>query len=229
MKFYIVTCSDERLERFKRSSTPLNINFEIVKSFIASDEIVRRRANMCVKQQKSEFRLAAGCLGHMKAMKQILESGEEYGVVIEDDVIFHKQFKAIIDICERYMRENSHVDIVTIGFVNFPFGTIEVCEGIPFVKNVQRGNPWGTQCYMIRKSYAKRFLDIFEKDDDISKCYNDVFSPDWVIFDVALGCNRSSLCYPYAVESPNEQSFGHNAPSNKPNLFAHINIRDFYV
>lgn len=230
MKFYVVTCSDERIKRFKTSSNPLNIEFEIVKSFNATDEVVLRRGKTCFERDTSIPRLTAACLGHMKAMQEIVDSGEDHGVIIEDDVIFHKQFNYVVNVCEQYMIEKPTVGIVTIGFVNFPVGTtVDIYQGIPLIKNVGMGNPWGTQCYMISASYAKKFLSIFQANDDISKCYSDTFSPDWVIFDPMLGCNRTTLYYPYAVESPFEQTIGLVGQSNKPDLFKYLNKDNFYV
>lgn len=220
MKVYVVNCDTGRFDRMKNASKFNSIELEYVKSYISTDEIVTRRGSRAIERKMTEPRLVAMTLGHMKAIEEFLKSNEDIGIIAEDDVRFHNEFEQYADICSSYIR-GSNVDVLSVGFVNFPFGKKISYSGISIIENVGLGNPWGAQCYMITREYASRFLEIF-KEEDISLPYSNYFSPDWVIFDPVLGTRRSTLCLPIAIESPDEQSIGITG-SNKPNL---LNILD---
>jgi GR25 family glycosyltransferase involved in LPS biosynthesis len=226
MKIYVVSCDSGRFDRMSKSIQNTNISLEFVKSYVTTDEIVSIRGQTCLDRKMSEPRLIAMTLGHMKAMQCIIDSNEEIGIIAEDDVRFHKDFEILINQYKDYML-NSETDVLSLGFVNFPRGNPILFNNIKILENVQLGNPWGTQCFMITRNFAMRFLNIF-KEDDLSIPYSNCFSPDWVIFDPILGTKRSTLMSPIAVESPDEQSIG-VIGSNKPNLFIILNKNDFML
>ena len=223
MKIYVVSCDTGRFERMKQTTS---IPLEFVKSYISSDEIVSRRGQKCIDRKTGEARLIAMTLGHMKAMQCLVDSNEEIGIIAEDDVRFHKKFQELLPDCQSYLKESNN-DILCLGFVNFPRGNFIKYKNLKIIERVGLGNPWGTQCYMITRDFAMRFLDIF-KEEDLSLPYANHFSPDWVIFDPILGTKRSTLAIPIAIESPDEQSIS-VIGTNKPNLFAILNKSDYHL
>ena len=186
----------------------------IVDSPKANDPEVLTRGATCLEKKTSYATGIAATLGHIRAMKQLYNDGAPWGIIIEDDVRFHKQFNAIVAKLEAGVKD---ADIVSLGFVNFPNGNLSVCNGISLIKDVQLSNPWGAQCYMITREYAKHLVDTFS-GPDLYEPYKGHFVTDWVLFDPILGCRRHTLTLPIAVEDPTEPTIA--GSDNKPDLFA---------
>jgi GR25 family glycosyltransferase involved in LPS biosynthesis len=227
MKIYIVSCNSGRVERLTNASKSLNLDFEVIYSLTGSDPEVQERGKQCFEKNLSFPNGFAATLGHLKAMKRLVDSGESHAMIIEDDVRFHKDFNKYIEHIQNYMIENK-VDVTSIGFVNFPVGyTQKYILDIPVLETVGLGNPWGCQCYMISSEYANHLWNLFQ-DGDPSEKYSNNFLADWVLYDPILRCNRSTITIPICVESPSEPStLGDN--SNKPNLLATLNREDFLL
>jgi GR25 family glycosyltransferase involved in LPS biosynthesis len=227
MNVYAVSCDPGRADRLRAAAAPLGLNIVIVDSPLASDPEVVRRGRTCFERDSAYPTGMAATLGHMRAMQRLVDSGDAWAIIIEDDVRFHVAFKEIVASVEPLL--DGSVDVISLGFCNYP-GQMdgEVCHinGIPFFKNVSLGNPWGAQCYMITREYARRFLDIF-REDDVSVPYAYKFVTDCVIFDPVLGCRRHTLTYPIAVESPEEQSLAGNY--NKYPMLNDMDPSQFYL
>lgn len=225
MKIYVVNGHEGRVSTFLESCKPLNLDVEFIKSYALDDPELLEKGRKHIETNKCTTRLLSCTMTHMKCMKKIVESNEPFGIIVEDDIRFHKQFNEIMEICNSYMTDNfEDIDILSIGFVNIPHSTnIINYNGLSIIENVSLGNPWGAQCYLINRKYAKKFLDVFS--EDFYKNYQGPFSADWVIFDPIVGCRRSTLTVPYAIESEFEQP---SVPSNKPSLFTTLSRNDFY-
>jgi len=225
MKVYVVNGHESRKSGFLKACTPLHLEVEFVKSYTLDDPELLEKGKDHLENNTCTVGLLSCTMTHMKCMQKIVDSNEPFGVIVEDDVRFHKQWNDLIDICYNYMTDNfESVDILSIGFVNIPHSnTIVHYNGMKIIENVSLGNPWGAQCYMISRSYAITFLELFR--EDFYKHYKGPFSADWVIFDPIIGCRRSTLSIPFVVESESEQP---SAPSNKPNLFQILKKDEFY-
>lgn len=229
MKVYAVTCDPARMERLRNKASPLNLDIQDVNSPLFTDQEVVRRGKTCFEKGTAYPTGLAATIGHIRAMQRLVDSGDQFAIIVEDDVRFHRDFNNSLPILEKYMRKHD-VDILSIGFVNLPSTTmnnITFYHGIPIVERVSVSNPWGAQCYMIRKSYANFFTQIFSVDD-LSIPYSNKFVTDHVIFDsTELYCKRSSLMFPIVIECPDEQSIAGN--NNKPNLLIHFKKEHFYM
>ena len=146
----------------------------------------------------------------------VLELGARYGSVscIINSKLNVKTNQVVVEPDERVWN--------ALGFVNIPFGATTVYDNIEIIENTYVSNPYGTQCYMIRRRHAKKLVDFFSVDD-IYSVYQDRFIADYTIFatDDKLKCNRTSLKFPIVIEDLSEQSIIGN--NNKPNL---LNILD---
>lgn len=224
MRIYAVSCNEGRATRLLSSAEPLELftDIEIVASPLGTDEEVVRRGKACFERDSAYPTGLAATLGHMRAMRRLVESGDRMAMIVEDDVRFHKDFRRRCGIVAANMEG---VDVFTTGYVNFPYGTEEDMGGLKVIKNVQLGNPWGAQGYVITAEYAARFLSIFEADD-LSGPYSYKFVTDCVIFDPVLGCRRHTLVDPIVVEDPDEQTLAGN--NNKPPLFGRLNRDDYW-
>jgi GR25 family glycosyltransferase involved in LPS biosynthesis len=227
MNVYAVSCDPGRADRLRAAAAPLGLNIVIVDSPLASDPEVVRRGRFCFERDSAYPTGLAATLGHMRAMQRLVDSGDAWAIIIEDDVRFHVAFKKIVESVEPLL--DGTVDVISLGFCNYPGhmdGEVSHINSVPFFKNVSLGNPWGAQCYMITRDYARRFLDIF-REDDVSVPYAYKFVTDCVMFDPVLGCRRHTLTYPIAVESPEEQSLAGNY--NKYPMLNDMDPSRFYL
>jgi len=227
MKVYAVTCNEDRMVRLRNAAEPLNLEIVAVQSPLYTEEEVQRRGKTCFERGTSYPTGMAATLGHIRAMQKFLDSEDEFAMIVEDDVRFHKNFNEYIKTLENYMQTHN-VDIFSIGFCSVPvsYGITEYIDDIEMMENVGISNPWGAQCYIIRYSYAKYFTELFSVDD-VSIPYQNHFVTDWVIFDTVLGCKRSTLMAPIVIESPDEQTLAGSV--NKPDMFQIVIKNDFYL
>jgi GR25 family glycosyltransferase involved in LPS biosynthesis len=224
MRIYAVSCNEGRAQRLLTAAAPLQLDIVIVPSPKADDPEVVHRGRTCIEKNMSYPTGIAATIGHIRAMKQLVEDGFQWGIVIEDDVRFHKEFSTIVNTLEASVTD---ADIVSLGYVNFPVGTREYVQEIPIIKNVGLSNPWGAQCYMITRSYAKHLVELFYWVDDLYIPYEGHFVTDWVLFDPRLGCRRHTLVHPIAVEDPNEPTIA--GSNNKCDLFTILQRDVFYM
>ena len=222
MRIYTVSCSPERADRLRSVASPLDLDIVIIDSPKSDDPEVIHRGRTSLETKMGYPTGIAATIGHIRAMKQLVDDGFPWGIIIEDDVRFRKDFSRIVDILESSV---SDADIISLGYVNFPHGTVELIGDIPIIKNVHLSNPWGAQCYMITRSYAQHLVDLFYDVDDLYTPYKGHFVTDWVLFDPILGCRRHTLTSPIAVEEPNEPTIA--GSTNKPDLFLHLQRESF--
>jgi len=224
MKVYVVSCSPSRVKRLKNAAEPLHLDFIVVDSPLANDEEVLRRGKNC--HGGSYASGIAATIGHIRAMEKIALEDDPYAIIVEDDVRFHVDYNRYLEMCETYMNRK-RCDILSIGFVNYP----KISNGfyekeLLIQENVELGNPWGAQAYIITKEYATYFSRLFS-EDDLSLPYSGKFVTDCVIFDPILNCRRSTLSHCIVIESPDEQTIAGN--NNKPNLFNIVKREWFHM
>ena len=224
MRIYAVSCNEGRAERLKTAAAPLSLDIAIVSSPKADDPEVVYRGRTSLETKMGYPTGIAATIGHIRAMKQLVDDGFEWGIIIEDDVRFRTDFNEVVTCLEKSVTD---ADIVSLGYVNFPQGIPEYIENIPILKNVGLSNPWGAQCYMITRKYAQHLVNLFYSVDDLYTPYNGHFVTDWVLFDPVLGCRRHTLIEPVAVEDPTEPTIA--GSNNKPDLFTTLNREAFYL
>lgn len=234
MKIYIVSCNPGRVERLFNASKSLNLDFEVVNSPLSTDEEVQQRGKKAFETEKAYPGGLAATLGHLKAMRKFVDSEKELSIIIEDDVRFHNDWNKYILIIEEYFKK-SEMNVMTIGFLskttdknlyNNTIQPLNIGENLEVYENVGVSNPWGCQCYMIKREFALKFLDLFE-DKEITDSYSGDFVTDIVIYDPVIGCRRSTLLKPIAIECPYEQSIvGSN---NKPPIQSLVNPYEFKI
>ena len=216
MRIYAVNCDRGRAYRLTSAAAPLNLDIVLIPSPLASDPEVIQRGATCLEVKSSYPTGIAATIGHLRAMEALIRDGDPWGIIIEDDVRFRKDFKDVVAILERNVRD---ADIISLGFVNFPIGYTESISGIPLIKNVSLSNPWGAQCYMITRQYAQHLVNLFS-GDDLYAPYHGHFVTDWVLFDPILGCRRHTLVDPIAIEGWDEQTIA--GSNNKANLWLSV-------
>jgi GR25 family glycosyltransferase involved in LPS biosynthesis len=103
-----------------------------------------------------------GCMyGHFIAIKQFLDTGNEIGIICEDDVMLRKDFAEELPIIiANFERQN--LDVLMLGYLNTTDAPARVVHNKPLKSaafsyhNYDTDvNIWGTQMYMIRRSHAE--------------------------------------------------------------------------
>jgi GR25 family glycosyltransferase involved in LPS biosynthesis len=227
MRIYAVNCDKGRAERLYAAAAPLNLDIVMVPSPLASSEEVVRRGKTCFERGTSYPTGCAATLGHLRALEQFVAEGDYLGIIIEDDVRFHRDFVRIVTAMTGHMLSGK-TDVLSLGYVNIPIGERTWVGTELVIRNVGVSNPWGAQCYMVTRIYADFLVKMF-KEDDLSLPYTNHFVTDWVLFDPVNGCRRDTMILPIAIESPDEQTIA--GSTNKPDIITQceLNPNDFYL
>jgi GR25 family glycosyltransferase involved in LPS biosynthesis len=256
MKVYAVSCSPDRMERLRAKASPLNLEIITVDSpYLTDPEVLQRGKNHLEKELGYPGGIAA-TIGHIRAMKMFLETNEETCLIVEDDVRFHKNFNQYISDVDDIMKSTSiDVFIVGYCSlcapcyechgrwstynqeIMFSFKTCEYClsktlqhNSILYYSDETEGigvsNPYGAQGYVVRREFAKKFVDLFSVED-LYSAYPKYFVTDITIFDKhpPVSCRLHVLRTPIVVEDRNEQTIASN--TNKPNLDGLVSFSDF--
>lgn len=225
MRIYVVNCDKGRADRLWNSARPLDLELVFIPSPLANDPEVLRRGKNSLEHSESYATGIAATIGHIRAMKSFLKSNDPLAMIVEDDVRFHSAFHHVNRIVERYMLLHPEVGIMSVGFCSPVIGASEDIEpGIPMVRNVDVGNPYGAQAYIISRAFAQNFTNVFSADD-IYSVWKGNFVTDQVIFHPMFGV-RHSLVLPYVAESPDEQTIAGN--NNKHDMMQWVGGRSVF-
>jgi len=227
MRIYAVNCDKGRADRLYAAAAPLNLDIVLVPSPLASSNEVVRRGKTCFERGTSYPTGCAATIGHLRALEQFVADGDPLGIIIEDDVRFHRDFVRIVNAMTPHMLIGE-TDVLALGYVNMPIGNRDWVGTELIIRNVGVSNPWGAQCYMVTRVYADFLVKMF-KEDDLSIPYSNHFVTDWVLFDPDNGCRRDTMILPIAIESPDEQTIA--GSTNKPNIVEQCGLStiDFYL
>jgi len=138
-------------------------------------------------------------------------SDKEYGIFCEDDIYIHKDFANIVyKLIEDTNTNTNQFDIILLGYLlgyklEFNHAQLEIIYQISDLPFFVRNYPfdlWGTQMYMISRSFAKILLDKYYHtyaDQTIVNKSLIHFSADWTI---TKNTTKRALVYPpLAVEN----------------------------
>ena len=87
-------------------------------------------------------------------------------ICMEDDVVLHKDFEDIVQKCATFLKAQQSPSRLSIGYVNPPVNIsfVESVGNLTFSKlHSQKGDPWGTQGYMLNSTYVDAALEKYEK------------------------------------------------------------------
>jgi len=165
-KFYCLTYKNERRRaNMEQRMQKCNIDCEFIEG-VNVDEDVRIKNETFDKKTKAMW----SCMfGHLKAIETFYKSNNEYAIICEDDIYLRKDINEYIpDIITDFKHFN--LDILLLGYLVLSEPTKEYfgyfnpkqdpklgCVKSPFTYS-QYGWLWGTQMYMINRSYADTIL-----------------------------------------------------------------------
>ena len=168
MKVYLVNMdrSTDRLEIMQRRLSALGLKFERVAAVDGSK--LTEAENGCVISPNWRYPYfltpgEVGCfLSHRKCWQKLIDSGDSWALVLEDDSVFHPKAK-------EYFQSTSWipegVQLVQFSFAKdstFSDKSVLLANGNRLVR-VKHSSPCGTYAYMISRDAAKKALELSNK------------------------------------------------------------------
>lgn len=195
---YIINCNNNgRKERMENRMKTLNLNFEIVKGIEKDDLFL---------PQKVSTLPTAIMLSHLKAIRKFVQSGEEIGIIGEDDIHLKKTFPDdILAVTEKFKK--MQLDVLLLGYlINFdirPYYNFQLIEKMdPYSYHEYPDDLWGAQLYMISRKYGQYLLDKYNLEYLLSNTDKN-FSSDWII---TKDGKRAAIYPMLAIEEGNTAS-----------------------
>jgi Glycosyltransferase family 25 (LPS biosynthesis protein) len=184
-----------------------------------------------------ELNLSSCMLGHMDMISKFYyESEKEYGIFCEDDICIHdelgKHLPAIIDECKKF-----DIQLVMFGYLmNYNVDYNGMC-GHCLISTVKPDEQfkiytyndefWGTQMYMISKTYAKELLEkyglgyamVLKNNPDGYTSY----CADWIITKKTK--KRAIVFPPLCIENGDVDHYEHHGQRvfHKESYTKHVN------
>lgn len=165
MKVYLVNMdrSPDRLEIMQRRLSALGLKFERVAAVDGSK--LTEAENGCVISPNWRYPYfltpgEVGCfLSHRKCWQKLIDSGDSWALVLEDDSVFHPK---AVDYFRSIEWIPAGVQLVQFSFANdTTFSDKSVClqNGSHLVR-VKHSSPCGTYAYMISREAAQKALEL---------------------------------------------------------------------
>jgi GR25 family glycosyltransferase involved in LPS biosynthesis len=105
-----------------------------------------------------------GCLlSHLRAIRKFVKTGDSECIICEDDILFHQDFRNQYQ--DVYANVPSDAPLVMLSYIvaqwDFKWGGNDhrkenLCQ-------MTEGSTWGTQIYLIRRSYAIKCLSKYDR------------------------------------------------------------------
>ena len=172
MPLFIINCDihKNRLDKFKKSAKNAKLKFckeSCVNGKKFTDDIIYKmythKPQIVKKADITPIEISI-TMSHLNAWIKILESGSEYGMVMEDDVILRKSFKKNVDLTLRKLEENKkEFDILFLWNGNwnntksFMKKILKINDKIT-IKQEMEAFTSGTVCYIITRKFIKKLL-----------------------------------------------------------------------
>ena len=172
---YIISCDEQRKKRMRARFNKLNIKpkfncFTDISNIESQFNITLTVPDKCM-------------LSHMDSIQKFYNSNKPLGIICEDDIYIHKNFNEEIEKIITFINQNNY-DIVLLSYLlNYKppncyhnlITTFDNYTAYDFNKDL-----WGTQMYMLTRTYAKYLLDHFPINWKFENI-NNPWAADWII------------------------------------------------
>jgi hypothetical protein len=159
-------------------------------------------------------RLWSVTYGHLDMIRMFLESGKDFGLFCEYDVMISKALSQQLPALMADYAE-MQLDVMLLGYMttfkiegwHAGYATRSVSSERPHLYHNYPDHQWGVHLYMLDRAGAQKALDAFAHgyaDANVADP-NKPFSPDWTISKLA---NRA-LVYPMLAVEDGTDSFAH--------------------
>lgn len=168
MKVFLVNMdrSTDRLEIMLKRLSTLGLEFERVAAVDGSKLTDAERSRVLSPNWRYPYSLTPGEVGcflsHKKCWQRLIDSGESWALVLEDDSVFHPKAIEYFDTTDWIP---SGVQLVQFSFANdatFSDKSISLPNGNRLVR-VKHSSPCGTYAYMISREAAQKALELANK------------------------------------------------------------------
>jgi GR25 family glycosyltransferase involved in LPS biosynthesis len=123
LKYYIIneTHRTDRKENMIKQMEYINEdNYEFFKAFGKENPRVRKAYDFCMKNNKYRFINKIGAVGVLystiELYKYINKKGEDYAIILEDDIHFHKNYVNMFERIIPLLEENNKIDLLYLGY-----------------------------------------------------------------------------------------------------------------
>ena len=190
----------ERKQRLKEQFAKENLHIDIYDGVPFTDPRINSVSTRINKK-------AWSCMwGHLDMLKQFLETDALYGIFCEDDILLRKGFaKFIPEVISVFNRFN--LDIMLLSYL-FPTKPIQIKNDLPLLEEPityfrYYNNVWGTQMYMLSRTIAKKFIEVYTLNYAIQSTKDSSLNPFCADMILTKNGNRA-LIYPMlAIEEVN--------------------------
>lgn len=167
--------SNDRLKRISARLNELNVNFERVEAFdgftLSDDEYKRLtypynhpcRVRFTRELTKGEV----GCfISHRKCWQKLVESNENYAVILEDDLYISDEAKQFLTNINWLPQNVGLIRLSSFYSMNNRLyikdkSVLNSCDEYSIAKTLRYAI--GTQCYVISKEFAKKAIEMTDK------------------------------------------------------------------
>jgi GR25 family glycosyltransferase involved in LPS biosynthesis len=159
--------------------------------------------------------LSSCMLGHLDMISKFYyESDKEFGIMCEDDICIHDEFaKNLPSIVEAAKYRD--IDLILLGYLmnyhidyNGSYGNHHIAELESNTNHhfyTYTEHMWGTQMFMVSKSYAKYIVETFTLDYCEKNKHIEPFAADWIL---TKKTNKRALIYPpFCIENGDVSKF----------------------
>ena len=164
-RHYIVsvpTATSRRTAMIRKTSR-LGLDYKLVDAYVPTNPEIVNHYGRCrnLKTGKWGYSSPMGgvvaCMAsHFKALKEFIESGDELGVIIEDDILFRIDYKERLgEIIHKYIDTATFPNLVT--FIGFNFPDDELTG------NGKINDAWCTFGYLITRTYAQHVIATYDR------------------------------------------------------------------
>jgi glycosyl transferase family 25 len=198
MKIYVINlpASRKRLQNMKRRLDSCGLRYEVIQAVSAADI----DADMVKKINQADPRggplkpgEVACARSHLKALRKMIDDEEDVGIVLEDDVIFHRRFSELVKSISAENLSNGPLLLCALFFKPTRITKSDHLYGETYHYEIEKiENVWGAMAYAIKRDDAKRMsAQIFN-----TRCRSD----DWQFY-INIGVIENiTLCFPFAAQ-----------------------------
>lgn len=165
MKVYLINMdrSADRLEIMQQRLSALGLEYERVSAVDGSKLSAEDKKSVASPNWRYPYSLTLGEIGcflsHKKCWSNLVNSGDDWALVLEDDSVFHPKAK---DYFQPTDWIPDGVELIQFSFTpdtTFSDKTITLPNGSHLVR-VKHSSPCGTYAYLISRKAAKRALEL---------------------------------------------------------------------
>lgn len=216
--------NNERRAKISLRFGSLGLDFEFIESIDAHDPRIVPPTEILTQalQLRRWNQHAYSCMhGHFLAIERFLATGEEIGIVCEDDIYIRKDFKDELPvIIANFNRQN--LDVLLLGYLTETDKPAVVIHNRPLKSPAFSYHSydndwalWGTQMYMIRRRHAEMLWNNFGPHTDYK--FQSLIRTDiefWYADCIITKIGNKALISPQMAVEEGQAGIAHQQPTH---------------